>query len=41
MIDDQPANVEDARAAGWGGVLWTGRERLAEVLPATFRARRD
>jgi putative hydrolase of the HAD superfamily len=33
LIDDSPANVEAARAAGWGGVLWTGEARLAELLP--------
>jgi len=33
LIDDQPANIDAATAAGWGGVVWTGRERLAEVLP--------
>jgi putative hydrolase of the HAD superfamily len=34
LIDDKAENVEAARAAGWGGVLWTGRDRLAEVLKA-------
>jgi putative hydrolase of the HAD superfamily len=33
LIDDNAENVEAARAAGWSGVLWTRRERLAEVLP--------
>lgn len=32
LIDDKPANVEAARAAGWGGVLWDGTRRLADVL---------
>jgi len=32
LIDDAPGNVEAARAAGWGGVVWTGRERLGDLL---------
>ena len=32
LIDDTPANVEAARAAGWGGAHWTGRDRLAALL---------
>jgi len=32
LIDDKAANVEAARAAGWGGVLWDGRRRLSEAL---------
>ena len=32
LIDDKSANVEGARAAGWGGALWDGTGRLAEVL---------
>jgi putative hydrolase of the HAD superfamily len=32
LIDDKPDNVEAARAAGWGGVHWTGARRLSEVL---------
>lgn len=32
LIDDKAANVEAARTAGWGGVLWDGTRRLAEVL---------
>jgi putative hydrolase of the HAD superfamily len=32
LIDDRAANVEAARAAGWGGVLWDGTRRLADVL---------
>jgi putative hydrolase of the HAD superfamily len=32
LVDDKANNVEAARAAGWGGVLWDGTRRLAEVL---------
>ena len=32
LIDDKAANVEAARAAGWGGVLWDGTQRLGDVL---------
>ena len=32
LIDDTPANVEAARAAGWDGAIWDGSERLAAVL---------
>lgn len=32
LIDDKAANVEAARAAGWGAVLWDGTQRLATVL---------
>ncbi len=32
LIDDRLENVEAARAAGWGGALWDGTERLAAVL---------
>lgn len=32
LIDDKPDNVAAAQAAGWGGALWTGGERLAAVL---------
>jgi FMN phosphatase YigB (HAD superfamily) len=32
LIDDKLENVEAARAAGWGAVLWDGTERLASVL---------
>jgi putative hydrolase of the HAD superfamily len=32
LIDDKAENVEAARAAGWGGLLWTGRARLRELL---------
>lgn len=33
LIDDKADNVDAARAAGWGGILWDGTQRLAEVLP--------
>lgn len=33
LIDDSAVNVEAAKAAGWGGVLWTGEARLSQVLP--------
>jgi putative hydrolase of the HAD superfamily len=32
LIDDAPRNVEAAKAAGWGAVLWDGTRRLGEVL---------
>jgi putative hydrolase of the HAD superfamily len=32
LIDDAITNVEGARAAGWQARLWTGEQRLAEVL---------
>ncbi len=32
LIDDTPANIEAARAAGWGARLWTGEARLADLL---------
>ena len=32
LIDDKAVNVDAARAAGWGGVLWDGTQRLADVL---------
>jgi putative hydrolase of the HAD superfamily len=32
LIDDTAANVEAARAVGWRGVVWTGRDRLADLL---------
>jgi putative hydrolase of the HAD superfamily len=34
LIDDTPANVEAARAAGWRAVLWDGTLALAEALAA-------
>ena len=33
LIDDTPANVDAARAAGWGGLHWTGAARLRDLLP--------
>jgi putative hydrolase of the HAD superfamily len=35
LLDDTAANVEAARAAGWGGALWDGTARLSEVLAAS------
>lgn len=32
LLDDRHDNVEAARAAGWGGVLWDGTRPLAEAL---------
>jgi putative hydrolase of the HAD superfamily len=32
LIDDKVENVEGARAAGWSAALWTGEQRLAQVL---------
>ena len=32
LIDDKPENVEAAIAAGWGGLHWTGQNRLADLL---------
>jgi len=32
LIDDKAENVEAARAAGWGGLHWTGERRLADLL---------
>ena len=32
LIDDKAENVEAARAAGWGGLLWTGEHPLADLL---------
>lgn len=34
LVDDTPANVEAARAAGWRGVVWDGTLSLAEALAA-------
>lgn len=34
FIDDKAANVEAAQARGWRAALWTGRERLAELVAA-------
>lgn len=33
LIDDTAANLDVARACGWGGVLWDGTARLSDVLP--------
>ena len=33
LIDDTPANVEAARAAGWGAAHWTAGARLTDLLP--------
>ena len=32
LVDDTPANVEAARAAGWAALHWTGDRRLADML---------
>jgi putative hydrolase of the HAD superfamily len=32
LIDDKASNIDAARAAGWGGVLWDGTRRLGELL---------
>lgn len=32
FIDDKAANVEAAQARGWRAALWTGRERLADLM---------
>jgi len=32
LLDDTAANVEAARAAGWGGALWDGTARLSALL---------
>jgi len=34
LIDDRIDNVDAARSCGWGGVLWDGRSRLADLLPS-------
>lgn len=33
LVDDRAANVDGARACGWGAILWDGRARLADLLP--------
>jgi putative hydrolase of the HAD superfamily len=33
LIDDTAANIAAAHAAGWGGVHWTGEQRLFDLLP--------
>lgn len=32
LLDDTAANVETARAAGWGGAVWDGTASLRDVL---------
>ena len=32
FIDDKAANVEAAQARGWKAAVWTGRQRLADLL---------
>lgn len=32
FIDDKAANVEAARARGWNAAVWTGRDRLADLI---------
>ena len=32
FIDDKAANVEAARARGWRAAVWTGRDRLADLI---------
>ena len=32
FIDDKVANVQAAQARGWKAALWTGRERLADLM---------
>lgn len=32
LVDDTPANVDAARAAGWRAALWTGETRLADLI---------
>jgi putative hydrolase of the HAD superfamily len=32
FIDDSPRNVDAARAAGWRAAVWTGEQRLGDVL---------
>jgi putative hydrolase of the HAD superfamily len=32
LVDDAPANVDAARAAGWQAHLWTGETRLAALV---------
>ncbi len=32
LIDDTAANIEVARACGWGGLHWTGEARLPDLL---------
>lgn len=32
FIDDKAANVEAARARGWNAAVWTGQDRLADLI---------
>ena len=32
FIDDKPANVEAAQACGWSAAVWTGQDRLADLM---------
>ncbi len=34
LLDDTAANVEAARAAGWGGAIWDGTRGLMDVIRA-------
>ena len=34
FIDDREANVAAAQARGWGAAVWTGKERLADLMAA-------
>lgn len=34
LLDDRSDNVDAARAAGWGGLLWDGTRRLPDLLAA-------
>ncbi|HWF00416.1 MAG TPA: HAD-IA family hydrolase [Caulobacteraceae bacterium] len=38
FIDDRQANIDAARTRGWRARLWTGQERLADLLPELFDA---
>jgi putative hydrolase of the HAD superfamily len=38
LIDDTPANIEAAQAAGWGALHWTGQDRLPDLLRDKLRA---
>ena len=32
FIDDKPDNIEAAQTRGWYGAVWTGRQRLADLI---------
>lgn len=36
LIDDKIANVEGARACGWGAALWAEKSTLQSLLPEVF-----